>query len=86
MSLIQSVFFDDTNVDWLATSPTIIPRMTQLIPKKKILASQRPGTKVDSPKNSSLYPCCNQTACPNTQAINDNIPSYPDLRKTESGR
>lgn len=48
---------------WLAMSDTTIPKIQQFMPKKRTLATQSPGTKVDLPRNSSMYPCCSQRAC-----------------------
>ena len=39
-----------------AISDTTIPRIQQFMPKKRTLATQSPGTKVDCPRNSSKYP------------------------------
>jgi len=44
------------SVGWLLMSDTTIPRIQQFMPKKAILASHSPGTKVEWPRNSSSYP------------------------------
>lgn len=39
--------FVDVLEGWLAISDTTIPRIQQFMPKKRTLATQSPGTKVD---------------------------------------
>lgn len=69
-----------------APSLIMIPRIQQLIKKKANEASHSPGKNVLIPRNSRLYPCCNQAAWPrihNTSAV---IPSLGLRRRDEFGR
>lgn len=51
-----------TVVPVLPMSAITTPRIHVLIKNKMTLADQRPGTKLELPKNSSWYPCCSHSA------------------------
>lgn len=69
-----------------ATSPTMTPNIQQLAKKKPNDDSQRPGTKVLWPKNSSWNPCCNQAAWVSTHNTRAATPSFGRWRKEDWGK
>jgi hypothetical protein len=66
--LLNHTFLMEVLEGWRAISDTTIPRIQQFMPKKRRLATQSPGTKVDCPRNSSKYPCCSHRACKDGQS------------------
>lgn len=67
-------------------SPTMSPRIQQLMPKNTALANQSPGTKDDFPKNSSSKPCCSQRAWPTTHMVRAEMLRVGRRRSEEVGR
>lgn len=72
--------------DLAAPSRITTPRIQQLTRKNTSEETQRPGTKVGSPRNSSPYACCSHKACPTTQRPRAVRPSLGLERKVEVGR
>jgi len=67
-------------------SPTMMPNNHELVKKNNILATQRPGTKVLWPRNSSWNPCCSHNACASTQSTAALIPRDFCASREEFGR
>jgi hypothetical protein len=68
------------------TSDIMIPRIHAFVKKNERPASQRPGTKVLFPLNSSSNPCCNHKPWVATHRIAAARPRYFRANSEELGR